>query len=191
MDFFSWHSYAKIEDNVKYAAYAKEKLTQYGYGDAEVIFNEWNPGPARRGTPEDAAYIGGMMCAMQKTSTDMSMYYDGALRSTYCGLFDPVHPGKVFKAYYTFKAYGRLYELGSEAENSTELPNVYTAAAVNGNEKAVLLVNVNAEPVDVRLSCEGKWSVKATDCDNEWSDITLESSSFTLPPYVVWLLEMQ
>nr|MBQ4318427.1 hypothetical protein [Clostridia bacterium] len=191
LDFFSWHSYAGIAENVRYAEYARDKLTRYGYGDVEVIFNEWNPGIARRGTTADAAYIAGMMLAMQKTSTDMSMYYDGAVRSSYCGLFDPVHPGKVFKAYYTFLAYGKLYKMENEALSESGIPNVYTLAAVNGDEKAVMLANVSDKPAEVTLSVDAGWNVRATDEEHEWSELELENSSFTLPPYAVWLLTMK
>lgn len=66
LDFFSWHSYGDVEDNLRYAAYAKERLTQYGYGEAEVLLNEWNPDIKEKGRLRDAANIAACMCAMRK-----------------------------------------------------------------------------------------------------------------------------
>lgn len=142
LDFFSWHSYADIEDNMRYAAYAKEKLTEYGFGDIEIIFNEWNPGIHNRGTQTDAANIAAMMCGMQKTSTDMCMYYDGQIDSSYCGIFDPIKKD-IFPAYYAFYAFNRLYELGSEVFSKVEGEGLYICSAANGSESAALLVNRN------------------------------------------------
>ncbi len=189
LDFFSWHSYAGIAENVRYAAYAKEKLVQAGYGDAEVIFNEWNPGTGRRGEASDAAHIGGMMCAMQKTAADMSMYYDANLNSGYCGLFDPVHRGRVFKAYYAFLAWGRLYRMGYEAESRTEAPGVYSTAASDGKARAILLANTSGKPVTISLSCGGTWTAHAVDGEHEWEECEMDGSGFTLPPYALRLLE--
>ena len=67
-----------MEDNVRYAAYARKELEQYGYGDAEIFLNEWNPGIAEKGRLRDAANIAAGMRAMQPP-TDMCMYYDAQI----------------------------------------------------------------------------------------------------------------
>lgn len=154
LDFFSWHSYAGIEDNMKYAAYAKEKLTQYGFGDTEIIFNEWNPGIGNRGMMTDAANIAAMMCGMQKTPTDMCMYYDGQIDSAYCGIFNPLK-NDIFPAYYAFLAFNELFKLGGEAFSKSDSSGLYICSASNGPESAALVVNTHSGDVSVNLCFEG------------------------------------
>ncbi|MCL2517704.1 MAG: hypothetical protein FWF15_03985 [Oscillospiraceae bacterium] len=188
LDFFSWHSYAGLRENVMYAAYAKEKLTQYGYGNAEVIFNEWNPGIHNRGKAVDASNIAAVMCAMQKTSTDMCMYYDGQADSTYCGLFSgDFH--KVFKAYYAFRAFGELYLLKNEVFSDTTADGVYVCAA-SGEKKAAMIVNSNSGNVDIKLDTPDILQCFATDetHDYEAIELKLNDGVLTLPPYAVWLV---
>lgn len=152
-DFFSWHSYAGIEDNTKYADYVKEKLTLYGFGDTEIIFNEWNPGIANRGTLLDAANIAAMMCGMQKTPTDMCMYYDGQIASAYCGIFDPVKKD-IFPAYYAFVAFNELYKLGDEVLSESDNTALYVASASAGSDSASIIVNTGGE-LPVKICYEG------------------------------------
>lgn len=153
-DFFSWHSYAGIEDNIKYADYVKEKLTLYGFGDTEIIFNEWNPGIGNRGTLADAANIAAVMCGMQKTPTDMCMYYDGQIESAYCGLFNPVK-NDIFPAYYAFLAFNELYKLGAEVSSTTDKTGIYICSASDGRESAALIVNTHDSEIPVSLSFNG------------------------------------
>ena len=188
LDFFSWHSYADLDSNVYFASYAKQKLTEYGYGSAEVIFNEWNPGILLRSTAEDAANIAAMMCAMHGTSTDMAMYYDGQMDSSYCGIFDPVHH-TVFKAYSAFSAFGELYRLGNETEARCGLPKVYVCAAADAENGAVLLVNKTGEDVAVTSSLLGEVSVIATDEVHFADELTVSGEHFTLPKNAVWLIK--
>jgi hypothetical protein len=153
-DFFSWHSYAGIEDNIKYAAYVKEKLTQNGFGNTEIIFNEWNPGIGNRGKINDASNIAAMMCGMQKTPTDMCMYYDGQIGSSYCGIFNPIK-NDIFPAYYAFYAFNELYKLDGEVINRAEGKGLYMCAATNGSDSAALLVNTLGETMPAELCFEG------------------------------------
>ena len=188
LDFFSWHSYAGLKENVMYAAYVKEKLTGYGYGAAEVIFNEWNPGIHNRGKAADASNIAAMMCAMQKTPTDMCMYYDGQAHSSYCGLFSgDFH--NVFKAYYAFRAFGELYLQKNEVFSETSAEGVYICAA-SGDKKTALIVNSNAESIDITLEAPVILQCFATDekHDFELAEINLNGGILTLPPFAVWLI---
>lgn len=191
MDFFSYHSYADLEMNKGFSAFAEEKLKEYGYGDVELIFNEWNPGINERGKPIDASNIASMMIAMHGTGTTMCMYYDGAMRSSYCGLFDPVSH-EVFKAYYTFRAFGELYALENEAESSCDTDGVYVLAASNGEKGAAMLVNTNDEYVHVNVNIAGDESkiltFMATDSENDFEEVVSFGNSVALPPYAVWLL---
>lgn len=188
LDFFSWHSYAGLNENVMYAAYAKEKLIEYGYGDSEVIFNEWNPGIHNRGKAADASNIAAMMCAMQKTATDMCMYYDGQAHSSYCGLFSgDFHT--VFKAYYTFRAFGELYLQKNEVFSETNADGVYVCAA-SGDKKTAMVVNSNGGSIDIKIDAPDILRCFATDetHDYEAVEIKMNDGFFTLPPYAVWLV---
>jgi len=188
LDFFSWHSYAGVSENVKYAAYARENLELYGCGGAEVIFNEWNPGVKNRGTAADASYIAAMMCAMQKTSTDMCMYYDGQINSPYCGLFSGDRQS-VFKAYYAFRAFGELYSQKNEAFSETSGGGLYVCAA-SGDKNLALLANTNSSEIKTEIVAPAITGCSATDQSHEYEEITVETAGgvITLPPHAVWLL---
>ncbi|MCL1792965.1 MAG: hypothetical protein FWG34_03760 [Oscillospiraceae bacterium] len=188
LDFFSWHSYAGLCENVVYAAYAKQKLAEYGYGGAEVIFNEWNPGIQNRGKAIDASNIAAMMCALQKTETDMCMYYDGQAHSSYCGLFSGDFY-TVFKAYYAFCAFGELYMQRNEVYSKTNADGVYACAAY-GDKKMALIVNSNGGSIDLKLEAPDILQCFATDEAHDRQDIAvkLRDGVLTLPPYAVWLL---
>jgi len=187
LDFFSWHSYADLDSNVYFASYAKQKLSEFGYGSAEVIFNEWNPGIPLRSTAEDAANIAAMMCAMHKTSTDMAMYYDGQMDSSYCGLFDPVRH-TTFKAYNAFRAFGQLYRLGNETEAHSDCDRVYLCAASDRENGAVLIINKTGGDVVTETNLTGTATLYATDDVNNYSEHTISADRFTLPKNAVWLI---
>lgn len=151
LDFFSWHSYAGPVENVMYAKYAREILDSFGFHNTESILNEWNPGIAFRGKSKDAANIAAMFCALQGTSVDKAMYYDGQVNTSYGGMFDPVNE-TIFKAYYAFYMFNILYSLGNEVKCSCNEDGVYTLAAANDTSGAVLLANPTAKEYELSLS---------------------------------------
>ncbi len=155
LDFFSWHSYSGIEENLLYADYARKMLDAHGLQATQSILNEWNPGIHNRGTQLDAALICGMMAALQKSSVDMLMYYDGAINS-YNGMWNPF-TNERFHGYYAFPAFNALYRLGSEAESSTDAPALRAVAATDcAGRTALLLVNNTGEAVTVDLQLTGE-----------------------------------
>ncbi|MHC1695165.1 MAG: hypothetical protein AB9835_07815 [Eubacteriales bacterium] len=173
-DFFSWHSYAGIADNVRYAKYARDTLDRYGFTQTESIFNEWNPGIDNRGLLRDAAYIAAMLCAMQRAHVDICMYYDGQVHSSYGGMFNPITKD-VFKAYYAFKAFNELYMLGHEVHCEGEGQGVFALAATDGKECAVLLVNANEIDMEVKLDLAGvntggTPTVLSVDCEHDLTE---------------------
>lgn len=196
LDFFSWHSYGDVEDNIRYAAYARKRLEEYGYGNIEVFLNEWNPDITVKGTLRDATNIAACMCAMQKTSTDMCMYYDGQITSIYCGLFDfTAHD--VYKAYYAFYAFHKLYQLGREVFSSTEGKNVYLCGAKNECQCGLLLVNRNTEDAEITLDIKGAdlsvaecWAV---DQEHNFEKVPLSVNEMKvkMPANGVWYLHFQ
>ena len=174
LDFFSWHSYAGINENIAFAAYAREMLDKFGFTETESILNEWNPGIHRRGTLADAAHIGAVMVAMQNASVDLLMYYDGSMESSYGGLFNPL-TRTPFKAYYTFYGFGQLFGLGYQypiegAEYGRVTDTVYALAAGNADasRRAVLLFNLGGETT-------------VTAPDGEWTLLVLDESHDLTP----------
>ena len=188
LDFFSWHTYAGIGENIAFAAYARETLDKFGFTDTESILNEWNPGIHRRGTLADAAHIGSMMVALQNSSVDLLMYYDGSIESTYGGLFNPL-TRTPFKAYYTFYGFGQLYGLGyqypiEDADPSGRLTDtVYALAAGNADasKRAVLLFNLGGE---TKVTApEGEWTLLLLDDAHDLTPVgtVRGGESFALP----------
>lgn len=190
LDFFSWHSYAGIRENLVSAAYVREQLDRYGYGRAQSILNEWNPGRQNRGTAADASNIAAMMCAMQRGAVDMCMYYDGQMHSSYCGLFSADRLC-VFKAYYAFRAFGALFALGGEARSETEGEDLHICAASGGGRRAALLVNAANEQKNVIFQVpNGVIECYATDEEREWESVVINSDeAAAIPPHAVWLME--
>ena len=170
LDFFSWHSYAGVSENLRFAAYAREMLDRFGFASAESILNEWNPGIHRRGTLADASCMGAMMAAMQGSSVDLLMYYDATIESSYGGMFNPM-TRTPFKAYYAFLAWGELYRLGTQyaiegiREGNRLTDTLYAVAAGNETQRAVLLVNEGGESsVDAP---DGSWTVCVLDHEHD------------------------
>lgn len=151
LDFFSWHSYASIKDNIRYAQYARMKLDEYGYKKCEVFLNEWNTGIHNRGTLKDASDILSLMCGMQNTPTDMCMYYDAQINSSYCGIFDPLKHD-IFKAYYAFYVFNKLYVLQNQNECSVYGDNCYALAASDNGKREIVIVNNFDEEISIKLS---------------------------------------
>ena len=149
LDFFSWHSYGKVEDVLLKEEYCEKILAEYGYGDVEIHLNEWNNAPTleHRGTSYASAQAAAMMLALHNNSrVDIMCYYDARLGpSVYGGLFNPLNH-KPLCTYYSFAAFGELYVLGNCVKS--ECDGVYTLAATDGNGKnAVMLANTGDDTV--------------------------------------------
>ncbi len=153
LDFFSWHIYPReIPWIVECAEYARKILDEYGYDKTENILNEYNY--LINWTDQfvetikciigmrGAAFTAATMCALQKTSVDMLMYYD-ARPSAFNGLFD-FYTYEPLKGYYPFKMFSFLYELKNEVESSSDDPDVYVTAAKNGNQYGAMVAYFQA-----------------------------------------------
>ena len=95
-----------------------------------------------------------MMCALQKSSVDMLMYYDGQVDTTYGGMFNPIKL-EPFKAYYAFMTFNELFKLQSEVSSGSDDAEVYVCAAANPAGKAVLIVNTSATDKTIVLHIAG------------------------------------
>lgn len=189
LNFFSWHSYAGIAENIRYAQYAKQQLSKHGFPDCPVYLNEWNPGTQNRGTQKDAAAILSMMLALQNTPTDMCMYYNMRLSSAYCGVFNPLN-GDVFNAYYAFYMFGRLYSLKNQAQCTVNGDNIYAAAAVGENEKGLAVANNNDFSVTMEINgvspCGKAYRVNG---EKTMSEENFEKNLTLLPYEIVYITE--
>ncbi len=192
LDFFSWHSYARVIDNVKFADFPREYLDKYGYEDTEIHLNEWNPGIHLRGKLKDASNIISMMIAMHDTPTDMLMYYDANYMSPYSGMVSPMDISP-FKAYYAFYHYGKLYRLGTRAEAICNDENVCTLAATNGKTNGIVIANAGDEDIEITLSlnCDS-FNAKAyiTDNGHDFDEIAFDFNGSKLPANAIVYIEM-
>lgn len=152
MDFLGWHIYASDpRDITVHAEYARKKLDEAGYPDAESILDEYNY--LENFTDkfiesiEDiigmhgAAFTAAAMAVGQRSDVDMMMYYD-ASPSAFNGMFD-FYTLRPLKGYYPFLMFSELYALGGSAESESDDPDIYAAAAISDDRKryAVMLTN--------------------------------------------------
>lgn len=142
IDFFSWHIYSnKVENVIAFSEFCYKKLCEYGLSGVESILNEWNycgTSALVKSMPA-AAMIAGTFCELQKTPVSSAMYYDAMpSRVNYCGLFTYPEYG-VAKPYYSFRMFNELYKLGKEIKSNCNYNGLYTCAATNGENHAILI----------------------------------------------------
>lgn len=184
IDFFSFHSYGSIKDNIEYAKYARRRLDEMGLTNVETNLNEWNPGIFNRGKARDASNILGMMLALQNAPVDMLMYYDGQINSSYCGLYDSVGH-KIFKAYYAFEYFNEAYKLKNQLELSIDDSDFYAISATDGKEKVVVLANMSDKRKEITIEGLGKVKeIRLTDEDN-FNDNLAPENTFVVGPYAI------
>ena len=150
MDFYSWHRYgSEISDFTDDARRHRALLDRYGYTDTESILNEWNYVCGWSGdewlrsieteiSQKGAAFISAVMTACQHEKTDMLMYYDARINASMNGLFKPGTFGRL-KGYYPVKAWGELLSLENECAVSCDVPDIYSAAATDGETRMLLV----------------------------------------------------
>ncbi|MBQ8333033.1 MAG: hypothetical protein IJX93_04600 [Clostridia bacterium] len=155
MDFFSWHSYSSIENTVKWAQYARDRLDEAGFTDCETTCNEWNPEVHLRGSAKHASLVAGMMLGFQNSPLDSAMFYDARYgTSIYGSMFNPL-TAEPFPAYYSFAAFNELYKRGTQIEVTCDIPGVYAVGAKD-EDGAVVIANTNACPAEMNLTGIGK-----------------------------------
>lgn len=193
-DFFSWHSYSGIPENIQYARYVREMLNSYGFTHTESILNEWNPGIGNRGLLKDASDIAAMMCALQKEPVDQLMYYDGQLHTPYGGMFNPITQ-EPFKAYYAFKAFNSIYALQNEVESISSNDDIFVCASQNDKADAVMVVNTAAEDREAKILLTDSYRNRVFDVflldelhNLEWTAYTDFIRPVHLPAHAVILL---
>ena len=160
LDFFSWHSYSSIEENVIWADYVRRTLDEAGYLHTEHTLNEWNCKPNLKGTVRHAALTCGMMLALQNTSLDSAMFYDAACSiGPYAGLFDCM-TYQPLPSYYSMVAFGELYARGTQVFVD-RLPEGVFGCAARGEDGCLVLANTTEEDVELSLDISGAEKVTA------------------------------
>ena len=161
LDFFSWHSYSGIKENVIWTDYVRKRLDEAGYQDTEHTLNEWNCEAGRKGTVHHAVYTCGMMLALQNTSLDSAMFYDARCGvGIYSSLFDCM-TYKPLPSYYSFVAFGELYARQNQVFVG-ELPEGVYALGAKSQDGCFVIANIKAEPLDIELDLKG--TDKITEC---------------------------
>lgn len=189
-DFFSHHSYASTDGNIKMQAYCEKLLEEAGFGDVEIHLNEWNTNPSNkdRGTSLACAGAVANMCAMQNTKMSVMCYYDARVGvSAYGGLFNPL-TREPFCAYYGFKAFGKLYALGTQIECTCDNDKVYALAAKDGKTAAILLSNLG-EDTTVEIPCADCFKAYLIDENNSFTEIEVQNNCFDLKRFGVVYIE--
>lgn len=188
IDFFSWHSYTDVERTLKMADYLDAELTKHGLGHIETQLNEWNNAGVLelRGSSYASAHAAKMMIEMHNKKTDIMCYYDARIGpSAYGGLFNPLDH-KPLSTYYSMKAFGELYALGTRVEALSDSPEVSVLAAANGDARAVMLANTG-KAVRVETELSGM-KVILIDKEHHFTMTELDSSSFELAENQVALI---
>lgn len=184
IDFFSFHSYGSIKDNVEYVRYARRRLDEMGLNEVETNLNEWNPGIKNRGKARDASNIMGMFLALQNEPVDMLMYYDGQATSSYCGIYNPVN-WTVFPAFYAFKYFNEVYKLKNQNQLTCDDPDIFAVSANNGVDGALVLANVSDKRKVVLLDGVNVKEIILTDEDVVNKEIKAESNAFEIGAYAI------
>ena len=169
LDFFSWHGYTTDPHHYeKSTARVKTLLDIHGYGQAELILNEWNyvRGWVHQDMLESyktianekgAAFTAASMLTAQKSPMNMFMYYDAGPNGAFNGLFAPFTYQPQLP-YYAFWQFNKLYKLQNEVDSGTDCEDLYIGAATNGNAQAIQFVYYSDTPkteVLVELSLRG------------------------------------
>ena len=158
LDFFSWHSYDGIENNVAYANYARKRLDEYGFLDTETMCNEWLVSPRRemRGTYKHASLIAGMMLAWQNTALDSAMIYDARLGpSVYGSLFNCI-TNEPYPAYYSFVSFNKLYSLQNQVEVQYNEKGVYALGAKKGKIGCLVVANTTDKEMELEINADAE-----------------------------------
>ena len=185
IDFFSWHGYVTDPEwMVDTCKYVDKKLAEYGLSNIESHVNEWSVCPTTkyRGTIYAAAGCAATMCAMHNTSTDMMCIYDGRMESgTYAAMFNG-ETKKPLPLYFSLKAFGELYTLGSWVKPDIDGDGIYAQAATDGDRKALLLVNNNNAEVKITTNLEKDMKAYLIDEESKLDPIELDVNDFMLKP---------
>ena len=151
---------------------------------------------------EGGSFNAAVLCMLQNTNyVDMAHYYSFNVVSTYNGFMDN-NTRAVCPSWYPFVAFGNLYRLENAVEVICDYDRIYSAAAKNSDEYAVLLSNYASENDTVSIHIDGCENGKAVQVLYITDELHMEEQfSFTssssmdlnikLPKHTVVLLKIQ
>lgn len=208
IDFFSFHWYGNsLEDFVGNIRYARSLCEKHGYGDIEIILDEYNYVDSfhirdlllqtlkREISEIGAAFVSSCMLLAQHEPLDILMYYD-ARPCTMNGLFS-LQDLSPLPLFYAMKMFNRLYTLGNEAELEG-LPDGVCGVAAKGKDGAAVELayysyDENGETKEFSLNVSGvdpsRVRVTAVDREHCGEEIRLELSHLVMKPNTVLLIE--
>lgn len=190
LDFFSFHSYSGLNSNILRQKYVENKMEEYGLAHVELHLNEWNTNAKReeRGESVASAMAAALMCAMQDTKMEMMCYYDARIGiSVYGGLFNPL-TFEPFCTYYSFKAFGNLYKLGTEIETSCDNENVYVLGATDGEKTGILIANTG-EDTEICINATCNVNAYIIDKEHLYEKTNINLNGFELKQHQVIYIE--
>ena len=137
-----------------------------------------------------AARCAAMMCAMQRTRTDILCYYDARVgTSIYGGVFNPLTL-EPFPLYYAFVAFNELYKLGEMATCShANSDGIYILAAASDAHKAVLVANESDRDVPIRTNLGAEMKASVINDTLRLEPTNVNASDFTIPQGTVILFK--
>ena len=215
LDFYSYHWYGKnigydteIEDGLKVSfadciKAVRDQLDSKGLTKTETVLNEWNYIYGWSGESwayslrseknlKGASFALGAMCAAQAGPLDMLMYYD-ARPCGMNGLF-ATNTYKCLKPYYSFAAFNELVKLGTEIPCELSAVDIYSCAATNGKDSAVVLTYFKDDESscerEVKVSFAGKSGKKRVICCylDEMNDLEpIREEIFTADEFSLYL----
>ncbi len=171
LDFLSWHRYTtNPEDIAEQARRAKDWLVEFGYTETINMINEWNyviswaEADVTKSyqvieSAKGAAFFAAVLCTLQPSPIDISVYYGAEVHQPWSGLFGRY--AQPLKMYYAAYAFNQLYILGGEVTVSGLPEGVRGIAATDGKSGGVLLTNYNSPVREVKLTLNGVAGKKA------------------------------
>ena len=176
IDFFSWHSYADVSRVAVMDEWLHNELEAIGYGGLETHLNEWNPFAFEYGTAHHSTEVAAMMIALQHGYTDACMIYDMRTDTApYCPLFD-IKTHKPIHAYYSMVAFNRLYRLDNQIETTCDNDRLYTLAASNGKNCALIFANLSGKRQQLSIDGIDLHDAKIYELGNSGTLIEIQSA---------------
>ena len=207
IDFFSWHIYCNEPIlMIEKAERIKAKLINYGYGDVEVILNEWN---YVQGWVDEYVYslecIAGikgaaftmscMSLCQESDCVDMLMYYD-ARPCVFNGMFD-FYTLRPMKGYYPFLWYGGFYDLEHEIRAENKIKDIYSICGCDKDGKLCAVIThysnndeKDNEKIKIDFGKTGKYDIYLLDKDHSGELVaTTEDLTFDMPVHSCILIK--
>ena len=196
LDFYSYHCYARdLNWMGEVMQEVRNYLDEYGFTETETNLNEWNyvkgwmnedweyTIAAEQGL-KGASYAAGAMMIGQNAPLDMLLYYY-ARPCAMSGLFGDDY--KTRKTYYSYWMFHKLKELGAYVPTKRECNDIFSCAATNGENHAIMLTYFDNDAkglldlaFELRSRSNGTKSIQEC-CNDVRAYSKVESNGLTAP----------